>query len=202
MSAVLESSRRTVFRDLKTIDRSLEQVQMVSALGSGIRLECGDLVCRELASLLDKEPILPGNRRLRLLCLLLELLANSGSVQKLFYYSDNLGGSESMVIHDLDALEPLFKKHAISLIHWPGQGIEEVLRQYAGELDFTLFEVDIPEVHAFILIYSHVFPSQTLETLTVQVSFYRLSRSLALGLWKEIAIRSHKKTLFVTWRTF
>jgi mannitol operon transcriptional antiterminator len=108
---------------METIEQSLERVHRVSVSGSGIRLECGNSIRQELCALLDKEPLQPGNRRIRLVRLSLELLANSGTVQKLFYYSDNLGVSESTVSHDLDVLELLLNRHAISQIRRPGQGI-------------------------------------------------------------------------------
>ncbi|MDR0376522.1 MAG: HTH domain-containing protein [Spirochaetaceae bacterium] len=123
MAAALESSRRTVFRDLEAIERSLDQVRLVSVPGRGIRIECDEGVRRELAALLDKEPLQPVNRRLRIRRLMLEVLANSGSVQKLFFYSDSLGVSESTVSNDLDAIDPLLKEYAITLVRRPGQGV-------------------------------------------------------------------------------
>ncbi|MDR1956808.1 MAG: PRD domain-containing protein [Treponema sp.] len=123
MAAALDSSRRTVFRDLEHIEGLLDQVQIVSVSGKGIRLECTREIRDNLAALLAQVSWYPGSRRRRLLCLLLKLLDHNGEAQKLFYYADSLGVSESTVSNDLDELEPWLKEHDILLVRRPGQGV-------------------------------------------------------------------------------
>jgi mannitol operon transcriptional antiterminator len=120
----LGCSRRTVFRELENTDTLLKsyEAHVDSVPGKGIRIVCGESRDK-LLSALNSGSALPGNRGERLLSLTLELLSNSGLIQKLLYYADMLGVSESTISNDLDAIEPWLAGYHIVLERKPGQGV-------------------------------------------------------------------------------
>jgi transcriptional antiterminator len=121
----LGSSRRTLFRELKNVEAVLApyDITLVSVPGKGLELR-GTTEAREsFAEALRKErPILPENRRERLLGLLIELF-DDNDVHKLFYFAYTLGTSEATVSNDLDELELWLAGRSIKLIRRPGLGI-------------------------------------------------------------------------------
>ncbi|MDR1894362.1 MAG: transcription antiterminator [Spirochaetales bacterium] len=136
LAGELDSSRRTLFRELKNADEALSPygIGLTSVPGKGLQLSGDDQGRARLQSALRKNnPPLPGNRQERLLGLLLDLL-DTFDIHKLFYFADSLGVSEATVSHDLDTLEPYLKERSITLIRKPGQGVcisgsEEAVRQ-------------------------------------------------------------------------
>lgn len=134
LSAALNTSRRTVFRELENADGALAafRTALISVPGKGLTLS-GDNESRQ--KLLDaltpsSHPI---SKRERLLRLLVELIANAGEVQKLFYYASVLGVSESTVSNDLDELEDWLSVRGVSITRKSGMGVqcvgtEEALR--------------------------------------------------------------------------
>jgi mannitol operon transcriptional antiterminator len=131
----LGSSRRTLFRDLKNAEAVLAPhgLNLVSIQGKGLELRGDDAERQKFACILrQKKPSLPGNKRERLLGLLVELL-DDNDVHKLFYFARTLGTSESTVSKDLDELEPWLARNGIRLTRRPGLGIccsgsEEAIR--------------------------------------------------------------------------
>ncbi|MDR1389643.1 MAG: PRD domain-containing protein [Treponema sp.] len=135
LSEDLGSSRRTLFRELKNADKILKPygLSLTSVPGKGLCLSGAAGERLRLLPVLQKDDLLPGNRRERLLGLLLDLL-DSFDVHKLLYFSDPLGVSEATVSNDLDTLEPWLKERSITLVRKPGQGVciggtEEAIRR-------------------------------------------------------------------------
>ncbi|MDR3334354.1 MAG: PRD domain-containing protein [Treponema sp.] len=129
LAQILGTSRRTIFRELERVDEVLSRynLKMDSVSGKGLQLVCSAEEKQKLFQALhEQRTILPGNRKERHLCLLIALLSNSGVIQKLCFYADDLGVSESTLSSDLDELEPFLAEHAIMLIRKSGQGVYAV----------------------------------------------------------------------------
>ncbi|MDR1095215.1 MAG: PRD domain-containing protein, partial [Spirochaetaceae bacterium] len=129
LAQVIGKSRRTVFRELENIDDILSRynLELETENGKGLKLVCNDEEKSKLLELLRKNRTQKGwSRKERHLGLLIELLLNSGTIQKLFYYADKLGVSEATVSADLDVLECYLKNYAILLIRRPGMGVYTV----------------------------------------------------------------------------
>jgi transcriptional antiterminator len=133
LAQVIGKSRRTVFRELENIDDILSSynLELETENGKGLRLVCGEEDRGKLLELLRHTGDQQGrhdwrDKKERQLCLLIELLLNNGTIQKLFYYADRLGVSEATVSSDLDALEAYLKKYALLLIRRPGMGVYTV----------------------------------------------------------------------------
>ncbi|MDR2659141.1 MAG: transcription antiterminator [Spirochaetaceae bacterium] len=121
----LGCSRRTLFRDLKNVENILApyDITLVSVPGIGLELR-GTAAAREcFAAALRKEcPALPGNKRERLLGLLVELF-DDNNIHKLFYFAYTLGSSEATISNDLDELELWLAGRSIKIIRRPGLGV-------------------------------------------------------------------------------
>jgi mannitol operon transcriptional antiterminator len=135
MAVVLETSRRTVFRELENAAALLSPFggAVASVPGKGIVFSGGSDERERVMRALSERRVNPVSRRERLIRLLTELIANTGVVQKLYYYAANLSVSESTISNDLDELEPWLATHGITLIRKSGLGIvcrgsEEALR--------------------------------------------------------------------------
>jgi mannitol operon transcriptional antiterminator len=125
----LDASRRTIFRELENIDRTLSPFNLTldSSSGRGIKLSGGTEERTALSRALgETDAAKPGSQKERLLRLTLELLANSGAVQKILYYSSLLDVSEATVSNDITMLESFFNKYNIMIIRKPGQGVYAV----------------------------------------------------------------------------
>jgi mannitol operon transcriptional antiterminator len=135
LSAALNTSRRTVFRELENADAALAEFQMslVSIPGKGISFSGNGESRQKLVEALAAYNPPPASKRERLLRLLIAFVANAGEVKKLFYYSNVLGVSESTVSNDLDELEAWLSGRGVSVIRKSGLGVycagtEEALR--------------------------------------------------------------------------
>ncbi|MDR2448262.1 MAG: PRD domain-containing protein, partial [Treponema sp.] len=134
LSAALNTSRRTVFRELENADEALAafHTSLISISGKGLTLSGGSESRKKMLEALAPSPH-PISKRERLLRLLAELIANVGEVQKLFYYASVLGVSESTISNDLDELEDWLSARGVSVIRKSGMGVqcvgtEEALR--------------------------------------------------------------------------
>jgi mannitol operon transcriptional antiterminator len=125
LAQALDSSRRTIFREIENADALLSQynVELDSKPGRGIQLICPEEERERFLEALRSGPLRPGVRRQRLLCLLVQLLACDGVMQKLLYYAGELGVSESTVSNDLDLLEPYLAEYNLHLVRRPGAGV-------------------------------------------------------------------------------
>jgi mannitol operon transcriptional antiterminator len=135
LASALDTSRRTVFRELENADSVLTvfQTALTSVPGRGIAFS-GDGETRQklLEALAEYKPQ-PASRKERLFRLLVELIVNSGQIQKLYYYARSLEVSESTVSNDLDELEKWLTGRGLSLTRKSGLGVqcdgtEEALR--------------------------------------------------------------------------
>ncbi|MDR2842793.1 MAG: PRD domain-containing protein [Spirochaetaceae bacterium] len=130
IAKMLNSSRRTLFRELENSGDVLSQynLEIESSPGKGIRLIAQGTERQNLLNALHKTPC-HSNKKERQLCLLLMLLSNDGIIQKLFFYSNALGVSEATISCDLDELEPFLESQDILLIRKSGLGIYAVARE-------------------------------------------------------------------------
>jgi mannitol operon transcriptional antiterminator len=135
LSRALHISRRTVFRELETIETALaaSQTSLLSVSGKGIAFSGDSEARQKLLEFLPDYSSQPVSKRERLLCLLIKLIANAGETKKLFYYANALAASESTISHDLDELEAWLSGRGITLIRKSGFGVycdgtEEALR--------------------------------------------------------------------------
>lgn len=135
LAASLETSRRTVFRELENAGSVLGsfQAELAAVPGRGIVFSGSDESREKLLGVLRKYARAPGSRRERLLRLVVEILAHAGKIQKLVFYAGILKVSESTVSNDLDDLEEWFTAHGIRLTRKGGLGVlaegsEEAIR--------------------------------------------------------------------------
>jgi mannitol operon transcriptional antiterminator len=135
LAASLETSRRTVFRELENAGSVLSsfQAKLAAVPGKGIAFSGSGESREKLLTALREYARAPGSRRERLLRLVVEILANAGIIQKLFFYAGILKVSESTVSNDLDDLEEWFTARGIRLIRKGGLGVlaegsEEAIR--------------------------------------------------------------------------
>jgi mannitol operon transcriptional antiterminator len=135
LSSALDTSRRTVFRELENADPVLAafQAALVSVPGKGIAFSGSAEARQKLLEALAEYKSQPASRKERLLRLLIELIDHSGEIQKLYYYASSLGMSESTVSKDLDEFETWLAGRNLVLTRKSGLGVqcdgtEEALR--------------------------------------------------------------------------
>jgi mannitol operon transcriptional antiterminator len=135
LSAALGISRRTVFRELENADPVLAafEAALVSVSGRGIAFSGPDEARQKLLGALAEYKPQAVSKKERLLRLLIELIAHSGEIQKLYYYSSSLEVSESTVSNDLDELETWLAGRDLVITRKSGLGVqcdgtEEALR--------------------------------------------------------------------------
>jgi mannitol operon transcriptional antiterminator len=135
LASALNTSRRTVFRELENAGPMLSSSdgELVSVPGKGIAFSGNHETRQKLLDELDRYSPQPVSKRIRQLRLFIELVANSGEIQKLFYYASTLETSESTVSHDLDELEAWLLGRGVTLTRKSGLGVycggtEEALR--------------------------------------------------------------------------
>jgi mannitol operon transcriptional antiterminator len=126
LASVLGTSRRTVFRELENADPLLAPfaAALASVPGRGIAFSGSGEARKKLLEILGEYKPQPASKKERLLRLLIELIANSGEVRKLFYYARLLEVSESTVSNDLDELEVWLSVRGLSLTRRSGLGVQ------------------------------------------------------------------------------
>ncbi len=148
LASSLGSSRRTVFRELESIDKLLEPygLRLASIPRKGIALAGDDRDRDIFAQSLRTNATFQRNKHERGVCLLIELL-NAAGIQKLAYYADILKVSEATVSNDFDDIEPVLAEHGISLVRKPGLGVtiegdESAIRitLVSQLIEFSLFD--------------------------------------------------------------
>ncbi len=140
----MEISRRTVQRELESIDRPLAKygITFRSKVGSGIWLE-GSPADREalLSALKANDSMDVTDRQERRKRLVLEILKDK-TVKKLYYYSNLFGVSEATVSSDLEAVESWLAGFKLKVVRKPGFGVSidgseadfrSALRAFIGE---------------------------------------------------------------------
>jgi mannitol operon transcriptional antiterminator len=135
LASALNASRRTVFRELENAGPILTVSggELVSVPGKGIAFSGNGEIRQKLLEELSRYSPQSASKRIRQLRLFIELVANAGERQKLFYYASALETSESTVSHDLDELEAWLSDRGVTLTRKSGLGVycngtEETLR--------------------------------------------------------------------------
>lgn len=102
----LNTSRRTIFRELEGVDSSLAKMglKLVSRPQKGLVLEGSPEGKRNLMEALRTEKVSYTNKEERLMLLLYELLQHPSS-EKLIYYANRFQVSEATISNDLAALD-------------------------------------------------------------------------------------------------
>lgn len=125
LASQINTSKRTVFRELENIDKTLSKynLKLDKKTGLGICL-CGDEDDRlKFISILNDtdefEPSDKDNRRKRLT---LEILKDR-EAKKLYYYSNMFKVSETTISTDIEAISPWFEKYNLKLIKKQGYGV-------------------------------------------------------------------------------
>ncbi|WP_312695296.1 BglG family transcription antiterminator [Caproiciproducens sp.] len=125
LASLLNTSKRTLFRDMENVDSLLRSfhLRINAKSGVGIRLEGNEKDKETLAQALlseeEPEPMDKENRRKRLI---LEILKNE-SVQKLYYYSNLFKVSEGTVSNDMDVIAGWFRENDLDLSRRQGYGV-------------------------------------------------------------------------------
>jgi transcriptional antiterminator len=127
LADMLNTSRRTVFRELENAGIILAafNTKLVSVPGKGIAFD-GDGETRQklLEELAKHDPSRFVPKQIRQLRLLIELIANSGETQKMFYYARILKTSESTVSRDIDELEAWLAGRGVTITRKSGLGVQ------------------------------------------------------------------------------
>lgn len=124
MMNLLDTSRRTLFRELKTLNEQLIpfHLELVNIRKKGLSLKGEQEDLDHLASYLDQKDIPYFNKEERQSLLAFKLLTEPAS-EKLLYYADLFQVSEATISKDLDAITPLFEKDKIQIVRKAGSGI-------------------------------------------------------------------------------
>lgn len=125
LAELLKISTRTVFREIKDVDKDLEDygVHLVSKAGKGIKVSGSREDKQALLQELQTQEIQYINKEERQNLLIFELLRND-DVEKLLHYANLFQVSEATISNDLDTIEPWFEEYQIHLIRKPGKGVE------------------------------------------------------------------------------
>jgi mannitol operon transcriptional antiterminator len=135
LANALETSRRTIFRELEQVGAILASFkgELISISGKGIAFSGSRESREKLLSILGENNRQPASKQERLFRLLLALCANIGVIQKLYYYAKKLEVSESTVSNDLDELDQWLSGREVCITRKSGIGIlcegtEEAIR--------------------------------------------------------------------------
>ncbi|MDR1127361.1 MAG: BglG family transcription antiterminator [Treponema sp.] len=166
LTNALNTSRRTIFRELENIGNILaaSNTELVSVPGKGIAFSGrGETRQRLLEELAEYAPSPQAtSKRIRQLRLLIELIANAGETQKMFCYAKILETSESTVSRDLDELDAWLVGRGVVITRKAGLGVqcegaEENLR--ATLVSRFMLEEDFDD---YSLVFD--FPGEDIET--------------------------------------
>lgn len=125
LAELLKISTRTVFREIKDVDKDLEDygVRLVSKAGKGILVEGSREDKEALLQELQTQEIQYINKEERQNLLIFELLRND-EVEKLLHYANLFQVSEATISNDLDTIEPWFEDYQLHIERKPGKGVE------------------------------------------------------------------------------
>ena len=115
LASQLQTSRRTIFRELQHIDLSGYGLELLSRQGKGLQLAGSAAGKTKLADELTTQNIPYINKEERRKLLAYELL-RFPEIKKLVYYGNMFSVSEATISNDLDALAPWFDEHQIHLV--------------------------------------------------------------------------------------
>ena len=115
LASQLQTSRRTIFRELQHIDLSGYGLELLSRQGKGLQLAGSAAGKKKLADELTTQNSPSINKEERRKLLAYELL-RFPEIKKLVYYGNMFSVSEATISNDLDALAPWFDEHQIHLV--------------------------------------------------------------------------------------
>lgn len=126
LSNNLQISKRTVFRELKGMNRELEKygLYLDSQSKKGLVISGEEERKKELLNTLEKSQSFDPRNKKERQKKLIGLLIASRDVQKTYYYANLLQVSESTISNDLEDLQNWFKKLGIRLVKRTGYGIQ------------------------------------------------------------------------------
>jgi mannitol operon transcriptional antiterminator len=124
LSERLGVSKRTVMRELGNVDLLLAPygIRITTEPGKGVGLEGSEEDLERFREDFRPAADVPAGRDERRLFLALDILTNPEQ-QKLFVWSNRFLVSDATVSHDLDAVEPLFRRFGLKLTRKPGYGV-------------------------------------------------------------------------------
>lgn len=124
ISDQLKISKRTIFREMETVEELLEQLNISISKKTrvGIKIDATpeQIQAFKLATESRTDQVYSQEARLNLL--MIELL-KSREPKKLFYFADLLKVSEATISNDMDKIEDWFKQRNLELIRKPGYGV-------------------------------------------------------------------------------
>lgn len=125
LADILKTSKRTVFRELKDVDKDLLSygLSLDNKSGQGIRLHGSKEAKAALLQELTTQGIEYINKEERQNLLMFELL-HSGEIQKLLHYANLFQVSEATISNDVDHIEPWFHEFRLKINRKQGLGIE------------------------------------------------------------------------------
>jgi mannitol operon transcriptional antiterminator len=124
LSERLGVSKRTVMRELGSAGVLLAPygIHLSMEPGKGVGFSGSEDGLRRFRDDFSPAADVPAGKDERRLFLALDILTNPGQ-QKLFVWSNRFLVSSATISHDLDAVEPLFRRFGLKLIRKPGYGI-------------------------------------------------------------------------------
>lgn len=125
ISEQLQISTRTVMRELKNINSTLQRYHLTMDFkkGKGIKIIGYQENFKKLKFDLEGTTVAYDSKEERLELLSLELLNNT-EIQKIIYYADLFDVSQATISHDLKELENFFKEHHLTVLRRPGLGVK------------------------------------------------------------------------------
>lgn len=127
LSSSLQTSTRTVFREIRDVDYCLTpyHLKLKSKTGLGIKIMGSQADKAQLAKEMSNQGVSYVNKEERANLLIFEIL-RSKEVQKLYHYANLFSVSEATVSNDISKVEDWFKPYGLKIIRTPGLGIELV----------------------------------------------------------------------------
>lgn len=124
ISDQLKISKRTIFREMETVEQLLEQLGIAISKKTRVGIKIDATPEQEQAFRLATESRVDQvySQEARLNLLMIELL-KSREPKKLFYFADLLKVSEATISNDMDKIEAWFAQRNLELIRKPGYGV-------------------------------------------------------------------------------
>lgn len=147
LSRNLQISKRTLFRELKGMNRELEKygLYLDSQSKKGLVLSGDEERKTELLTILEKSQSFDPRNKKERRKKLVGLLIRSQDVQKTFYYANQLQVSESTISNDLEDLQHWFIKSGIRLVKRTGYGIQLEYREEDFRRMILAYVQEFPE---------------------------------------------------------
>lgn len=125
LASQINTSKRTVFRELENINKTLKKynLELEKKTGLGIRLNGSDENRQKFIAILNSENETDmTDKQTRRNRLILEILKDT-QAKKLYYYSNMFKVSEATISNDMEAISPWFENYNLKLIKKQGYGV-------------------------------------------------------------------------------